>query len=169
MIAIGKRRRADHRERRSRHAGFTLLEAVLAASLLSVSAMMLTVADESHRRHHEIAVHRTLATQSAQSRLEQLRLQWTTMASAPAPSPSITGADAPVVRGGAVLSRRWSIVPVTDASPERIVTVTVEWDDRGGRPHDVALTTVLLPLDVAALATLTLPRPALAFFGVGSP
>ncbi len=150
--------------------GFTLLEATIAAALMSIGALAITAAQLTSIRHAEAATQRTLATQWAQQKLDAMRFDLAAALFGTGALPGLTSdSDAPRDVGNTTYLRRWDVSPVSEGTVERQVSVTVAWQDRAGRSHDVALATVLLPTDAATLGAVALARPALTFFDIAAP
>lgn len=150
--------------------GFTLLESTIAAALMSIGALAITAAQLTSIRHAEAATQRTLATQWAQQKLETVRFDLAAALLGTGAQPGLSSdSDAPRDVGNTTYLRRWDVSPASEGTVERRVSVTVVWQDRAGRAHDVELASVLLPTDAATLGAVALARPALTFFDIAAP
>ena len=146
------------------------LEALVAAGLICFGVLGITSAQLAMHRHADVAMQRTLATQWAQQKLEQLRhALMVDVRQTPAPPGS--GEDEPAPVGNTLFHRRWAIAPGSGANSalERLLNVTVTWHDRAGMQHHVQLATTVSPERPAALGGIVLERRALGFFGFASP
>ncbi len=144
--------------------GFALLEATVAAALISFGVLAISTAQLTQIRHAEVATQRTLATQWAQQKLEALRFEHASSLPGMASLALTGGHDEPHAVGNTTYLRRWLLPSPGGETRERPVMVTVAWHDRAGRMHDVTLATVLLPTDASTMGLLTLHRPSLNFF-----
>jgi hypothetical protein len=102
--------------------GFTLVEALVAASLVAVSMAALAHLAAVGLRQSVVTAHALTALVSAQSKLEQLT------------------ANALVIGGGdeiADLVLRWTIEPIEPADPTilRIAVCAYGWRERDSRPE----------------------------------
>ena len=134
----------EARRGRARRGGFTLLETMLALTILAVgllgmSAMQLQAMDNANRGRHS-----TQASTIAESRLEQLmRARWTTIPATAWTAP-VTEVNA-VQSGGTVTEQAyqvsWRITNVT-AGLTRSVDVRVDWTEQDGRARSYAISSM---------------------------
>jgi prepilin-type N-terminal cleavage/methylation domain-containing protein len=116
---------------KNRH-GFTLIEVLIAASILAVGLLALVSAFPIGYVDVTVSGGQSKATAYGQQMLEQLKNQGFN------PGPD-NGNDAPE----AAYARSWSITPVAGTvAPNRLarINVTVQWG--GNRPQTVALETM---------------------------
>ena len=128
---------------KNRH-GFTLIEVLIAASILAVGLLALVSAFPIGYVDVTVSGGQSKATAYAQQMLEQLKNQPFNPG-----TPAFNGNDVPVLSPGPPLvldnayTRTWSITEVAGAAtPNRLarITVTVTWG--GGRPQRVDLETM---------------------------
>ena len=142
-----QRRRNGH----SPEAGFSLIEVLVALTILAVGLLGLALLQTTAIKGNTIASKSSIAVQVAQHKLEWFRNQpWVTIISSGTISDNATatavyatlpgnpGGDT-VVAGGTPFYRVWAVTPVTVTL--RTVTVWACWKDEKGTWHNVMLST----------------------------
>jgi type IV pilus modification protein PilV len=144
-----------------RHAGFTLIEAliamlVLAFGLLAVAGLQTTLAHNS-----DVAKQRTEATRLAQAKIEDLRAfqQLPAASGIPAYADIANGNDAPATTTNTSFARTWTVTNDPPALTQKLLRVSVDWVDRQGQPQNVLLSSVISKSDPAEVGTLSLQQP----------
>jgi Tfp pilus assembly protein PilV len=147
---IDKRRIVRRPAQRAR--GFSIIEALIAALVLSFGMMAIAGMQIGMSRNADVSKQRTEATRLAQQRMEQLR-SWVGR-NAPnmrynLASLGVTGSTAnavlpvrdTVVGDNATFTRDWSVLG--DSANLRQMVVTVTWRDRTEEEHTVTLNSVI--------------------------
>ncbi|MDH3237352.1 MAG: type IV pilus modification protein PilV [Deltaproteobacteria bacterium] len=135
-----------------RHDGFSLIEVMVALTILAVGLLALALLQTTAIKGNSLAAKSTVATQLAQDQMEQFRhTAWTAIASTPAPgydtvSMSPVYANLPGAAGnsatvrGTTYFRVWLVTPALPATL-RTVTVWTCWQDERQIWHNVMLQT----------------------------
>jgi Tfp pilus assembly protein PilV len=139
-------------ERRRRHGGFTLIEAMIALLVMSFGMLALVGLQSVFSRNGDLAKQRTEAVRLAQQRLEELRsfgseAAWTALAG---------GAD--TVTTNALYTRTATLAGAS-TDMWRAATVTVTWTDRAGEAQEVRLDSVISRTDPASAGYIGNPLP----------
>lgn len=151
---------------RRRHAGFTIIEALVALVIMGFGILAISGMQAGLSRNADDAKQRTEAIRLAQEKIEAFR--------------SFTGIDSTLVGQGtisgtalnwnaltgstdsittnAVYTRTWSLGG-TSTDPMRGMTVNVEWTDRAGAAQTVSLSTMLSKTNPADSGFLGFPLP----------
>jgi type IV pilus assembly protein PilV len=118
--------------------GFSILEVLIAISLLSIGIMALATLQSRGIRGNDLGNRTTQAVALAQDKLEELINTSTTQ--------TITGGSESNIdetgSGGGIFSRSWSVqnnTPVTDA---QTIAITVTWNDIVGQ-HNMTVNGVI--------------------------
>lgn len=111
--------------------GFSLLEAVIALSILAIGLLALAGLQVVVTRGNTGSRNLTSAVMLAESEMEQLK--------ASGFSALLAGSDAPSV-ANVTFTRSWTITtPYSGSSTMKLITVTVTWSDRTGSSRSVPL------------------------------
>jgi Tfp pilus assembly protein PilV len=147
---------------RPRSRGFSLVEALVAATVASVAFMGLSSLQMAWVHERDLSWQRTQATQWAQQALELTHME--------AQHAWPHGEDAIDLASGTTFRRRWSTTPIEANEPSAVdvptllaTHVDVAWVDRHGAPHSVRLTRLWVPQDPAKVGTIAVARHPLAW------
>jgi Tfp pilus assembly protein PilV len=148
--------------------GFSLVEALVAASIASLALMSLSSLQVAWVHERDLSWQRTQATQWAQQALEHMHMQTGDQHAGP------DGEDTINLASGTTFRRRWSTTSTeatetseapeptaVDAPPLLATRVDVTWVDRHGLSHNTRLTKLWLPHDPAKVGTIAVARPPL--------
>jgi prepilin-type N-terminal cleavage/methylation domain-containing protein len=122
--------------------GFSLVEAMVAASILAVVALGSAVGADRAVRHNVYSRSLAAATTLAQSKVEDLKSKVTshTDLTAGAHADAINPLRPDGTTGG-IFTRTWNVTVDTPAAGLKTVQITVSWSIYGD-PHTVRLTMV---------------------------
>ncbi len=148
----------------ARQRGFALFEALIAALVISATALALIWLQGELRYNADIARQRTEAARLAQADIERLRSFVAVEADAGTPAWSeIADELLDVTPTGSPTSYLLSRVVNTDeVLALKTVRVQLRWNDRRGHAQQLTLDTQIAGHDPALAGALALPRPAFA-------
>jgi type IV pilus assembly protein PilV len=114
--------------------GFTMIEVLIALLVLMVGMAGILSLQLTSMKATGFSRHATEASSLIEDKVEDLR-------TVPLTSPRFaTGSDRVDARGVAdstgLYNRTWTITPQTDTT---IITVSVEWNERGGEPYTISM------------------------------
>lgn len=158
--------RSQHRPMhpRSSRRGVALLEALIAALIVSAGALALIWLQGELRYNADSARQRTEAARLAQADIERLRAFITVDAAVASPAWSEIADDVidPTPAGSPTTYLLTRTVQTDTARALKSVQVTLRWNDRRGQVQQLSLHTLIAGHDPVLGATLALPRPAFA-------